>query len=158
MSARNPLKAALALFALICLCSCGPFGAGPWYAIYQSTQKSKDDTGTIRITYGPEVSALTNTSATIEWVTDIQSDSTVTYGLDTTYGSQEKDAALDTVHSVTLSSLSSDTTYHFRVTSVAASGASGASADKQFTTKVALVVTSAYGPTTPDNGTHYYDS
>ena len=62
------------------LYACGPFGAGPWYAIQQATVKdSGDSVGVICIVSGPEITALTNESATIEWEADLHSDSVVAY-------------------------------------------------------------------------------
>jgi len=144
---------------LLVLCSCGPFGAGPWYMIFEGTTTEDDeDVGTVFITSGPTVAQLTNNSATIEWNTDVPSDSTVQYGPDTSYGLQQSDSVFDTFHSVTITGLSSGTTYHCCAVSRSVTGGIGVSADVEFTTCFALSISSAYGPTTPGTGTWYYAS
>jgi hypothetical protein len=80
-------------------------------------------------------SNLTASGAAIIWNTDEPSDSQVEYGLNTNYGSTSPlDANRVTSHSVTLSGLAANTTYHYRVKSKDASGNSKTSADFTFTT------------------------
>mgnify|MGYP001565588876 CR=1 FL=1 len=77
----------------------------------------------------------TATAATITWETNEASSSQVEYGLDTAYGSTTTLApALVTIHSVALTSLTSLTTYHYRVLSVDQAGNSATSGDESFTT------------------------
>jgi len=80
-------------------------------------------------------SNLTSTSATIIWTTNEPATSQVEYGLTTTYGSL---TALDSTpvasHSVTISGLSANTLYHYRVHSQDGAGNSASSADLTFTT------------------------
>ena len=68
----------------------------------------------------------TNTTATIEWTTDEESNSQVRYGTQSSvwsnYPLTRSDAAMLTNHSLTLTNLSGDTTYYFRVGSTDASG------------------------------------
>src|SRR5207244_11149478 len=67
---------------------------------------------------GITVSSLTSTGATIAWTTNKPSDSQVNYGLTSSYGfSTPLNPALVTSHSVSLSSLSANNTYHFIVKS-----------------------------------------
>lgn len=94
-------------------------------------------------TTGPVISTVSagdpgETSVTITWTTDESSDSQVNYGLTSTYtASTTLDASLSTSHSVTVSGLSADTTYHFRVRSSDASGNLTVSSDYSFTTDAA---------------------
>jgi len=78
------------------------------------------------------VTGITTNSATINWTTDIASDSIVYYGT-TDFGSSASDGALVTSHSITLTGLSIDTTYHYYVHSTA-SGKTGTSGNHQFNT------------------------
>jgi hypothetical protein len=78
---------------------------------------------------------LTTTAATIVWTTDEPSTSQVEYGLTSSYGSASAlDTQLVTSHSVPISGLTADTTYHFRVRSLDAAGNVGQSSDGAFTT------------------------
>lgn len=75
-------------------------------------------------TLGPTV--ITNVQATpltarsirFTWTTNHAADSKVRYGPTTAYGSEVYDAALVTEHSVTVTSLSPNTVYHYEVLSV----------------------------------------
>ncbi len=77
---------------------------------------------------------------TITWTTDQASDSLVTYGTDTSYGSSASDAALTRNHSIGLTGLASGTTYHFRVSSTNSHGYASSSADGIFTTVTPPVI------------------
>jgi chitodextrinase len=78
---------------------------------------------------------ITSTSAIILWTTDQLTTSQVQYGTTTSYGTVTPlDAALTTSHSVNLSGLSANTTYHYRVISRDAAANSIASGDNVFTT------------------------
>jgi glucose/arabinose dehydrogenase/mono/diheme cytochrome c family protein len=82
---------------------------------------------------------LTTSSATINWTSDEASDSQVEYGLTASYGSSTPlDAALVISHSVTLSNLQPNTTYHYRVKSKDAAGNLTVSGDFSFTTNASL--------------------
>ncbi len=76
----------------------------------------------------------TTTSATITWTTDQASNSQVTYGTSTSYGSFASNGSLVTSHSVTLSGLSAATTYHFEVASANSQGYTATSTDQSFST------------------------
>jgi Leucine-rich repeat (LRR) protein len=93
----------------------------------------------------PAVSAvsasdITPWTATITWTTDELATSEVEYGLTTTYGSTAFPLlpALVTSHSVSLSGLDENTTYHYRVKSKDASDNEAVSADYTFTTNKAF--------------------
>jgi len=67
---------------------------------------------------GVETAEVTFNTATITWQTDIPSDSQVEYGDNALFGNETAlDATLTTAHSVTLSNLSPNTDYYYRVIS-----------------------------------------
>ena len=90
-------------------------------------------------TTGLAVSGVTSTSvnnrgATITWTTDDPSSSQVEYGATTAYGmTTTVDSTAKTSHSVEITGLSKETTYHYRVKSASAT-ADDVSGDKTFTT------------------------
>ncbi len=80
---------------------------------------------------------VTSWSATITWVTDEKSDSQVEFGFDTNYGNTTTlDPALVTDHSMQVSGLISNTTYHYRVISKDSSGNTAVSGDFISTTAI----------------------
>lgn len=79
------------------------------------------------------------TTATISWPTDQSSDGVVEYGLTTSYGSAVTNPARLWYHTVNVTGLSPDTTYHYRVRSTGTNNLTGYSADYVFTTTVASV-------------------
>jgi hypothetical protein len=71
---------------------------------------------------------------TITWTTvNVASDSTVFYGPNTSYGFFTNSPALVTSHSISVTGLTTNTTYHFYVTSTAGTN-TGVSGDYTFTT------------------------
>lgn len=79
-------------------------------------------------------SSITQTSATIAWATDEPGTSQVEYGTDLSYGATSVlGDDLVTVHNVTLSGLSADRTYHYRVKSRDSLGNEATSGDYTFT-------------------------
>jgi len=78
---------------------------------------------------------ITSMAATIRWTTNEAADSQVEYGLTTSYGvSTPLDLTMVTAHVVTLSNLSANTLYHYRVRSWDAAGNLAVSNDLTFTT------------------------
>ena len=77
---------------------------------------------------------VTDTTATITWDTDELATSAVDYGTDTSYGSNAGGATLVSSHSVTLTSLTPGTEYHFLVSSTDASSNTASGSDTTFTT------------------------
>ena len=77
---------------------------------------------------------ITPTEAKISWTTIASTNSVIDYGTTTSYGSTVSDLALVNSHSQTLTGLSPNTTYHYRITSTPASGAPIVSSDQTFTT------------------------
>ncbi len=81
------------------------------------------------------VSEITETIATIAWVTNEPATSQVEYGTTGAYGSTSRlDQALVVSHSVTLSNLEPNTVYHYRAKSRDSSNNLAISADYSFTT------------------------
>jgi len=75
-----------------------------------------------------QASGITNTGATVTWNTDQAADSQVEYGLATSYGSTTPlDPSYVTSHMVSLSNLSPNTVYHYRVKSANTNGPSTSS-------------------------------
>ncbi|MDD5688595.1 MAG: fibronectin type III domain-containing protein [Elusimicrobia bacterium] len=79
---------------------------------------------------------LTGNSVTLTWTTNELSNSKVEYGLTTSYGSATSVTDTGGVysHSVTLSGLTENTTYHYRIVSVDMSANTTISGDYSFTT------------------------
>jgi hypothetical protein len=83
---------------------------------------------------GARVTALSSTTATLAWSTDVTADSQIAYGVSTTYGSTTLlDPTRTTAHAQTISGLKGGTVYHCSVRSTNGAG-TGASPDIQFTT------------------------
>ncbi|MDP3996220.1 MAG: LamG-like jellyroll fold domain-containing protein [bacterium] len=82
---------------------------------------------------------ITETSATITYITNESSDTQIEYGLTTTYGSQTTlNTQLVTSHTQALSNLTPNTTYHYRVKSKDASNNQAQSTDQTFITQATL--------------------
>ncbi len=86
-------------------------------------------------------------TATITWSTDEPSDSVVDYGTTTGYGSTATSASLVSFHSVTLTGLSGNTSYNYRVKSADTWGNTATSPNAAFTTKTKLKYTFPKGVT-----------
>jgi hypothetical protein len=85
-------------------------------------------------------SAISASTATVTWTTNVASDSQVVYGLTAAYGlATPLVATAVTSHSVALSGLTASTTYHFQAISKNSAGTAGNSADVTFTTAAASV-------------------
>lgn len=90
-------------------------------------------------TVPPEVSAVevvknSDTSVTIKWQTDEDSDSLVNYGLQPDYGIVRIPGTDQTAHEITLDDLEPGRVYYFRVVSADETGNQGISADYKFQT------------------------
>lgn len=100
----------------------------------RSSVAAADTTAPV-ITVGPTVTAnTTGTSVTITWTTNEASTSRVDYGTTASYGSNVEDLTLVTSHSVNLTGLTTDTLYHYQVTSKDAANNQVQSSDATFTT------------------------
>jgi len=83
---------------------------------------------------------LTTSSATISWNTDRAANSQIEFGLDTKYGNLSPiDARMVCTRAVTISNLSPNTRYHYRVKSLDATGQRAASSDLTFQTLVPVM-------------------
>ncbi|MCP4148467.1 MAG: hypothetical protein GY757_12040 [bacterium] len=83
-------------------------------------------------------SGIANTTATITWTTDESASSVVEYGTTTSYGSTTT-GTTGLSHSVTLTGLTKDTTYHYKVVSADSSSNESESGDYTFTTTNVIV-------------------
>lgn len=84
-----------------------------------------------------QVSAITSASATITWQTDEAADSAVAYGPTSAYeDGVAGNGAFVTSHSVTLTGLTDDSTYHYQVRSTDDDGNPAATGDLTFTTAI----------------------
>jgi hypothetical protein len=89
---------------------------------------------------GVGTSNLTDTSVIIRWSTDESANSAVDYGLTPSYGSTVSNATMMLNHAVSLTSLTPNTTYHYRVRSRNSAGLQTNSADFTFTSNPPGVV------------------
>lgn len=80
------------------------------------------------------VTNIGQTAAVINWTTNVPADATVLFGSTQAYGSTLTNSSPALNHSITISPLTAAHQYHFRVKSVAASGASTMSTDRNFST------------------------
>lgn len=80
------------------------------------------------------IAEIARDKATISWKTDIDSDSTVEYGLTTDYGLLVTNEKHTKDHLLVISELSPGTLYHFKVKSKEASGTGSGSEDFTFST------------------------
>ncbi len=91
--------------------------------------------GSVPVISAVTTTAITSTSAVINWTTDRLSTSQSVYGTTTAYGSYSTyDASPVTAHGVTVIGLTPGTTYNFAVTSVAPGGGTANSGNFTFTT------------------------
>lgn len=113
-------------------------------------------------------SGLTSSTATIGWLTDQNSTSVVEYGITADYGSSVSDTAEVASHSINLTGLTPNTTYHYRVSSTSSTGTSY-SEDYVFRTPAFLQIiddpqaeytgtwtVGSYNPTTAYNNTYRF--
>ncbi|GEM_PF-869860 len=88
---------------------------------------------------GVSVSGVTESSVTITWSTNQPAKGQVEYGTTTAYGAVTPLSGETTSHRATLSGLSPDTTYHYRVRVQGKTGEEVTSDDKTFKTRSAVV-------------------
>jgi chitodextrinase len=80
------------------------------------------------------ITNVTPNGATITWTTDEPADGQVEWGLTTGYGSESMlVSTLDTTHSITLTGLTENTAYHFRIKSKDSAGNLETGTDATFT-------------------------
>jgi len=88
------------------------------------------------------VSEIGNSSVKITWTTNEQANSAVQYGTSASYGSTNTDSSQVTSHSIEITSLSANTTYHYKVQSTDANNNMAETSDNTFVTaKASTTVT-----------------
>ena len=80
------------------------------------------------------VSGVTDTSVSVTWDTDLNGNSEVDFGPDSSYGTNTVDATMKTSHAITVSGLSPNTTYHYDAKSTDADGNTFDTGDNTFVT------------------------
>jgi hypothetical protein len=112
-----------------------PFGSAYDIGAYEfgSTSPPAPDTDPPEIS-NVRVSNVGRTSVTVAWMTDEGSTTVVRYGRTTAYGMKHSNTSLVVRHRITLSGLSRDTRYHYRVESRDEAGNLATSADLTFKT------------------------
>ncbi len=116
-----------------------------------TTSDATFTTGACPTITGVSVSGTTATTATIAWTTNVGASSRVDYGATSAYGSNVSDSTLLTSHSLTLTSLTCNTTYHYQITSAVAAGNSATTSDATFTTATCQISISGVSVTTAAN-------
>lgn len=84
-----------------------------------------------------EVTDVSDTSAVVQWKTDVNTDGTINFGLDTRFGIVRDPSFTTKDHVLTIDNLDPTTTYHFRVISADPAGNKSTTAGFVFTTKTA---------------------
>lgn len=107
---------------------------------------------------GVSVASKTDTTATIEWTTDEGATSNVDWDVDsgTPYANTETNPGLQKSHSITITGLTANTLYYYRVRSSDASGNESIETEASFTTNVVPTITVT--PTFSPAGANYWDS
>jgi hypothetical protein len=119
-----------------------------------STSDATFTTGSCLKISAISISSLTVMGATVSWTTDLTASSQVNYGTTNAYGSTISDSTLVAAHSVSLTSLTCATTYHYQVSSVATPGNSADSSDSTFTTAACPIsITGVSVITAPNSAT-----
>lgn len=117
----------------------------------ESSESTEASAKPVLETTAPVISSMSASdagdTATITWTTDEPSDSIVDYGTTTGYGSTATSASLVSYHSVTLTGLSGNTSYNYRVKSTDTWGNTATSPNAAFTTKTKLKYTFPKGLT-----------
>lgn len=107
----------------------------------------------------PDISNIvvteSDTSATITWDTDKIADSLIDYGLTSSYGSSSSDTNFNTSHSIQITGLTAETTYHYQITSADPSSNSTSTVDATFTTLA--TITTVADPTSDNPSGDYWD-
>ena len=102
------------------------------------------------ITTDPTAGNIDENSAVISWITNESTNATVEYGTTGSYGSTESSpSTFATSHQLSLTGLSDDTTYHYRVISYDRAGNMVNSSDATFTTDEETSSSPPSGPSGP---------
>ncbi len=109
------------------------FSASEILANYNADNSSSDTTAPVISAIS--TSDITSSTTSIAWTTNEKSDTQIEYGITTSYGKNTTlSSTLATSHLQTLSNLTPNTLYHYRVKSSDASGNETISTDQTFTT------------------------
>jgi len=114
-----------------------------------STEITSGGDTTAPVLSEPSLSEITSTTATVTWTTDEDSNSRVDYGTTLSYGSDKSSALFTTAHSITLTGLTANTLYYYKITSTDESGNGGNRSGYNFNTAAAGLEVSPTGSTTP---------
>ncbi|MBI3033592.1 DUF853 family protein [Candidatus Woesearchaeota archaeon] len=97
----------------------------------------------------------TNESVTVNWKTNELANSTVEYGLNSSYGNQSANSSNSTEHTINISGLQEGTAYHFRIKTSDVLGNTNTSNDMTFKTAIVqrLTVNITANQTTSINAT-----
>jgi len=113
------------------------FNEGTPASVYKGGLFTIKDVTAPKIMAGPTVVGKTASTATILWTTDEPSTGKIEFGETASYGQVEESGILEKSHLAILTGLYSGTTYHFRVSSMDASGNGPTqSADQTFQTVI----------------------
>ncbi len=83
------------------------------------------------------VSGISDSQATVSWDTDLSTNSVINYGTTTDYGQNKSDSSYVQSHSLTISGLTANTTYHYDVSGADSSGNGSDAGDNTFVTAAA---------------------
>ncbi|MDT8444247.1 MAG: CxxxxCH/CxxCH domain-containing protein [Desulfuromonadales bacterium] len=162
--------------------SCHEGNSGIWSDQRWNQVTPWSDAPTLTITSAPVAQNFTDypsnpeVKATVSWGTNLLSDSTVDFGLTTSYDKTASSSTPTSSHTVALVGMENHNTYHYQVRSSTYAGQVVASGDRTFNINVGpnqptrvdrlnkscpgggCSVTVAWNPTTdPDNGTVWYE-
>ena len=96
--------------------------------------------------------ATTKTTATVTWNTDKPANSVLDYGSNNQYGLNKNDDTQTMTHSISLTGLNSNTTYHFQAKSADIDNKTATSEDKVFITKADTDISPPSLPPSGDGG------
>lgn len=137
VAGRKALSCLAVLLVALSLMSCGGGSSSLVTEAVAGRGGTKGRTSNVVIS-NVAATAIATTSATVTWSTNVAATTQVEYGTTTSYGKLTTlDPAEVTSHSQTLTSLSADTQYHYRVRSKGPDGGEVVSADATFRTAAA---------------------
>ena len=87
------------------------------------------------------ITDITENSAKISWTTEQPTQSRIEYGKTTSYGTTLSHSVEETTHSMTLTSLTPSTTYHFRIVATSSNGTTAYSSDRSLKTNGVIFIT-----------------
>jgi chitodextrinase len=107
-----------------------------WVLSTDTSNNTSTASTTVIVKNPPVISAIsattTSTASTIAWTTNEAASSQVSYGLTSAYGSSTVTSTLTTSHSVQLSGLTNNLSYHYQILSTDAQGNTATTTDGTF--------------------------